>query len=152
MFLTLLQSVGITPIPPQQIYQEIWVVDKRKKGEPRKNRRAVTKIKKQVLETVSAVEAVQKTQQQSQTLEKQKEALQLAEQQIEVTLNLLTVQLKKLEFEQAVQAYQAKQRFEEYVRQEYQKAVRLYEEELRRKEQEEREDLELLLNYLMAEE
>lgn len=147
---------GVQPKPI--IYQQIWIVEERKKGEPRKGRRVVKKIKRQLQQAVEAVEAAKQSQQRQEELSRQQEALRLAEQEIALSFDLFTLELQKLELEKAAQAYQAKVRFEQYVRQEYEKAVRLYQEELIRKEkerqireQEELEQLQMLLDYLMAE-
>jgi predicted ribosome quality control (RQC) complex YloA/Tae2 family protein len=147
MLLTLLQSRG----PQPQIYQQIWIIEERKKGEPRKARRVIKKIKKQLQQTVSAIDAAQQAQSERQSLEKQQEALRLAEEQIAISFQLLELQIKANELNKAAEAYQAKIRLEEYIRQEYEKAVRLYQEEKKRKEAEEYEELQLLLTYLMQE-
>lgn len=152
MLLTLLQSQGEQPpVEIPKIYQQIWIIEERKKGEPRKARRAIRKIKRQLKETVSAIETAQKVQEQQESLKKQQEALRLAEREIEISFQLLELQIQADELNKAAEAYQAKVRLEEYIRQEYQKAVRLYEEEKKRKEAEEYEDLQLLLTYLMQE-
>jgi hypothetical protein len=147
MLLTLLQSRG----PQPQIYQQIWIIEERKKGEPRKARRVIKKIKKQLQQTVFAIDAAQQAQSERQSLEKQQEALRLAEEQIAISFQLLELQIKANELNKAAEAYQAKIRLEEYIRQEYEKAVRLYQEEKKRKEAEEYEELQLLLTYLMQE-
>jgi hypothetical protein len=146
MLLTLLQSRGQQP----QIYQQIWIIEERKKGEPRKARRATRRIKRQLKETVSAIETAKKVQEQQESLEKQQKALHLAKQEIANSFQLLELQIKADGLNRAAEAYQAKIRLEEYIRQEYEKAVRLYQEERKRKEAEEYEDLELLLTYLMV--
>lgn len=151
MFLTLLHSDAQGPITPQQIYQEIWVIDKREKGEPRKNRRVVKKIKRQLQDAVQAVEAIKKVQQRQESFAEQKQAIDFAQRQIELSFELLSLETQKLELQKAAEAFQAKVRLEEYVRQEYEKAVILYQEGLRKKEREELEDLQMLLDYLMAE-
>lgn len=151
MFLTLLNSSAQSPTTPQQIYQEIWVIDKREKGEPRKNRRVVKKIKRQLQEAIQAVEAVKEVQKRQESFAQQKQAIDLAQQQIELSFELLALETQKLELQKAAEAFQAKVRLEEYIRQEYEKAVILYQEGLRKKEQEELEDLQMLLDYLMAE-
>jgi|688.fasta_scaffold439856_2 hypothetical protein len=152
MLLTLLQNFGEPPVPPiSKIYQEIWIIEERKKGEPRKARRVVKKIKKQLQQTVSAIDAAQQAQSERQSLEKQQEALRLAEEQIAISFQLLELQIKANELNKAAEAYQAKIRLEEYIKQEYEKAVRLYQEEKKRKEAEEYEELQLLLTYLMQE-
>lgn len=151
MFLTLLNSSAQSPITPQRIYQEIWVIDKREKGEPRKNRRVVKKIKRQLQEAIQAVEAVKEVQKRQESFAQQKQAIDLAQRQIELSFELLVLETQKLELQKAAEAFQAKVRLEEYIRQEYEKAVILYQEGLRKKEQEELEDLQMLLDYLMAE-
>ena len=147
MLLTLLQSSGQQP----QIYQQIWIIEERKKGEPRKERRATRRIKRQLKETVLAIETAQKVQEQRESLEKQQKALRLAKQEISISFQLLELQIKANELNKAAEAYQAKIRLEEYIRREYEKVVRLYKEERKRKEAEEYEDLEFLLTYLMIE-
>lgn len=159
MLLTLLQSQGTQPpVEPPKIYQQIWIIDERKKGEPRKARRVIKKVKRQLEETVRAVELAKEIQQRQETLAQQKKALDLAAEQIKISFELFELEAKNLELQKAAEAYQAKIRLEEYVRAEYQKPLIRYQQELIRREQErvrkereEAEELQMLLDYMMNE-
>lgn len=150
MLLTLLQSQGIQPpVEPPKIFQEIWIIEEEGKKQPKKTRKAVRRINKQLKEAVCAIKTAEQTQKECQSLDRQKEALRLADKQIEISFQLLELQTRLGQLNKAAEAYQAKLRLEEYIRQEYEKTVKLYEEQKRRKQQEELRDAELLLMSLM---
>ena len=150
MLLTLLQSQGTQPpVEPPKIFQEIWIIEEEEKKQPRKARKAVRKINKQLKQTVCAIKKGQRALQECEPLDRQKETLRLAEKEIEISFQLLELQIQANQLNKAAEAYQAKLRLEEYIRQEHEKTVKLYEEQKRRKQQEEARDAELLLMSLM---
>lgn len=138
-----------TPDTPSVIYQQIWIIEERKKGEPRKARRQKKKLKVQLAETIGTVSRLKELQAKSAALESQKRALDLAAESIRISQELLEIQIATQQLEDAAQSLQTQLRFEKYIRQEYEKALRIYQEEQRRKAEEHKKDLEALLLVMM---
>lgn len=152
MLLTLLQSQGEQPpVEIPKIYQEVWIIDKRKKGEPRKEVRRKKKVQSQVRQAVEAVKQVSKLQVLQSSFAQQKAAIEIANKEIELAYQALQLEIALRDLEEKAAALQAKIRLDEYVRQEYERAVRLYQEQESRRLREEAEDYELLYNWMMEE-
>lgn len=140
---------GIQPTPT--IYQEIWIIDERK---PKKKvKRAERRAKKVVQEIKQQLDTAQSKAEIGQFQVAELEKLKTG---IKQHLDLVALEYGKIEAEVRLnRAIQDAQRQAELAVQQRLEAIAAYqrqiEEEKRRKEQEEVEDLQMLLDYLMKE-